>query len=162
MADLLDIAPSAAVESVKVGDRFIVVRGLRGNAIASILARFPGLAALLDGNIDEFGPRLIAQFGNAFGAIIAAGCDHLEDKTYEQYASETLLFEDQVKLITTIIRLTFPKGAGSFVAVATAINTMAVSLTGAGEETKPVKMRLKQSPSTSQPSSAEDSPQILQ
>ena len=42
MADLLDIAPATAVEVVKInGNAMITVRGLHGNAIASIVARFP-------------------------------------------------------------------------------------------------------------------------
>jgi len=74
MADLLDVAPSAAVESVTVDGRFITVRGLHGDAIASIVARFPKLVTLLDGDSAEFGSKLIANFGTAIAPIIAAGC----------------------------------------------------------------------------------------
>jgi len=150
MADLLDIAASTAVESVKTEVGFIVVHGLHGEAIASIVARFPNLAALLDGNSAEFGPRLIAHFGNAVAPIIAAGCGHIGNAEYEQAAAKYLV-EDQLKLIAAIIRLTFPNGLSSFV------KTMMELLSGTDERAKPIKMRLKQSPLPSQPSSVEDS-----
>ena len=153
MADLLDIAPSTSVESVKVGDRFVIVQGLHGNAIASILSRFPHLASLLGGV--DMGPRLVAQFGTAIGPIIAAGCGHLNDEKYEQHAAN-LMVEDQLKLVKAIIGLTFPNGIISFVTTLTAF------LAGTDERDKPVTMRLKQSPSISQSSSAEDSRQTMQ
>jgi hypothetical protein len=153
MADLLDIAPSTAVEAVKIDQRFIIVCGLHGDAIASILSRFPQLTNLLGGV--DMGPRLIAQFGNAIGPIIAAGCGHLNDEKYEQHAAK-LLVEDQLKLVKAIIGLTFPNGIISFV---TAMTTF---LAGPDEGVKTVKMRLKQSPSTSQPSSVADSLPIMQ
>ena len=155
MADLLDIAPSAAVESVIIDGKFITVRGLHGDAIASIVARFPKLAALLDGDSAEFGSRLISNFGNAIAPIIAAGCGHLGDEKYEQVAA-ALLVEDQIRLIKAIVELTFPKGIGSFV------KTMTEFLSGNDEGAKPVTMRLKKSPSPSQPSSAADFPPIMQ
>jgi len=155
MADLLDIAPSTAVESVKTEVGFIVVNGLHGDAIASIIARFPNLAALLDGNSAEFGPRLIAQFGSAVTPIIAAGCGHLGDGRYEEAAAKYTI-EDQLKLIAAIVRLTFPNGLGSFV------KTMTDFLSGTDERAKPVKMRLKQSELPSQLSSVEDSLPTMQ
>ena len=79
MADLLDIAPSTAVEVVKIDGKRITVRGLHGNAIASIVARFPELGLLLGGGAD-IGPQLIERFGGAIGPIIAAGCGHLGDE----------------------------------------------------------------------------------
>ena len=44
MADLLDIAPATAVEVVKIEGQRIVVRGLNGEDIAFIVARFPELS----------------------------------------------------------------------------------------------------------------------
>ena len=157
MADLLDIAPSTAVESVKIDERFVTVRGLNGEAIASIVSRFPDLAKLLGGGGDV-GSRLIGQFGNAIGPIIAAGCGHHNDdktKEYEQVAAN-LLVEDQLKLIAAIIRLTFPNGMGSFV------KSMTAFLIGTDERAKTVTMRLKKSPSPSPDSSVADSPPIMQ
>ena len=147
MADLLDIAPSTAVEVVKIDGKRITVRGLHGDAIASIVARFPELGLLLGGGAD-IGTRLIERFGSAIGPIIAAGCGHLGDQKYEQHAG-ALLVQDQLKLVQAIISLTFPNGLTSFV------ETLATLVTRAdeGERQKPVKVRLRKSPSPLQPSS---------
>jgi len=156
MADLLDIAPTTAVEVVKVNGQRIIVRGLHGNAIASVVARFPELGLLLAGGAN-LGPRLIERFGGAIGPIIAAGCGHLGDEKYEQHAGK-LLVEDQLKLLQAIIGLTFPNGIASFV------ETLATLVTQAdeGEKQKPVKMRLRKSPSPSPPSSGEASRPTMQ
>jgi hypothetical protein len=155
MADLLDIAPSTACEVVKIDGKRIVVRGLHGDAIASIVGRFPELGALLGGG-NDIGPRLIQRFGGSIGPIIAAGCGHLGDEKYEQHAS-TLLVEYQLKLLKAIIGLTFPNGLASF------IETVMALLPGADEGAKPViKMRLKTSPSPSQPLSEAASRPIMQ
>ena len=154
MADLLDIAPSTAVEVVKIDGMRITVRGLHGDAIASIVARFPELGLLLGGGAD-IGPRLIERFGGAIGPIIAAGCGHLGDEKYEQHAA-TLLVEDQLRLLKAIIGLTFPNGIASFIEAMTAL------LPGAGEGGKTVKVRLRKSPLPSQASSDEASPPIMQ
>jgi hypothetical protein len=146
MADLLDIAPSTSVEVVKIKGIRIIVRGLHGDAIASIVARFPDLAILLAGAGADIGPRLFKQFGSAIGPIIAAGCGHLGDEKYEQHAGK-LLVEHQLKLINAIVGLTFPNGFASFVQTVTAL------FPGAGEGAKVVKVRLRKSPSPSPPSS---------
>jgi hypothetical protein len=145
MADLLDIAPSTAVEVVKIAGNRIIVRGLHGDAIASIVSRFPELGLLIGGGGD-IGPRLIERFGRAIGPIIAAGCGHLGDEKYEQRAG-ALLIEDQLKLLQAIIGLTFPNGIASFV------EALATLMTRADEGAKVIKVRLRKSPSPSQPSS---------
>jgi hypothetical protein len=150
MADLLDIAPATAVEVVKIDGKRIIVRGLHGNAIASIVARFPELGVLIGGGGGASGPRLIERFGSAIGPIIAAGCGHLGDEKYEHHADK-LLVEDQLKLMKAIIGLTFPSGLVSFVEKMTAL------LTKVDEGEKPVTVRLKSSPLPSQPSSDADS-----
>ena len=153
MADLLDIAPSTSVEVVKVNGTRLIVRGLHGNDIASIAARFPQLVSLLGGGGDLV-PRLITQVGEAIGPIIAAGCGHRGDEEREKRAS-MLLLEDQLKLLKAIIGLTFPNGFGSFAETLT-------TLLGSGEGAKVVKVRLRQSPSTSPPSSDEASRPTMQ
>jgi hypothetical protein len=147
MADLLDIAPASAVETVSVDGQDITVNGLHGDAIASIVSRFPHLGNMLNGV--DIGPKLIAQFGKAIGPIIAAGCGHLGEEKYEQHAA-TLLAEDQLKLIKPILGLTFPNGISAFVEALTTL------LTGSGEA-KPIRMRLKKSASPSPPLSTADS-----
>jgi len=147
MADLLDIAPSTSVEVVKIDGKRIIVRGLHVDAVASIVARFPKIVGMLlgGGGAVDFGPRFIDQFGGAIGPIIAAGCGHLGDEKYEKHAG-TLLIEDQLRLVKAIIGLTFPKGFGFFVEVL-------AGLTSADEGAKVYKVRLRQSPSLSPPSS---------
>lgn len=156
MADLLDIAPSTSIENVRIADgRWVKVRGLQFNDIASIAARFPDLVVLLVGG-DNIVPRLIAQFGGAVAPIIAAGSGHLADEKAEQIANG-LLIEDQFKLVTVIYRLTFPNG------LAALIEAMASFMNGAADEKpKSGKVRLKQSPSASPPSSDADSRPIIQ
>jgi hypothetical protein len=144
MADLLDIAPSTAVEVVKIDGQRIIVHGLHGDAIASIVARFPELGILLSGG--GAGTRFIDRFGAAIGPIIAAGCGHLGDEKYEQHA-RTLSAEDQLNLFTATIRLTFPNGIVSFVEKLTTL------ITSADEGAKPIKVRLRKSPSPLPPSS---------
>ena len=155
MADLLDIAPSTAVEVVKLDGQRIIVRGLHGDAIASIVARFPELAALLGGMGGNIGARLIERFGGAIGPIIAAGCGHLGEEKYEQHAA-TLLLEHQLKLLKAIIGLTFPNGLSSFVETVTSV------IAGTDEGAKTVKVRLRKSQSPSQPSSDAASRPIMQ
>jgi len=154
MADLLDIAPATACEVVRIDGNRIVVRGLHGDAIAAIVARFPELGALL-GSGNNIGPRLIERFGNAIGPIIAAGCGHLGEEKYEQHASK-LLVEDQLQLVTAIVGLTFPNGLTSF------IEKMMTLMSGAGDGQKVIKVRLKKSPSPSPPSSDVASHQTMQ
>jgi hypothetical protein len=147
MADLLDIAPSTAVEVVKIDGKRIIVRGVCIDALASIVARFPGLKSLASGDAGgDIVMRLIEGCGAAAGPIIAAGCGHLGDAEYEQRAAR-LLPEHQIKFLKAIFGLTFPNGIGSFVESLTSL------VSGADEGAKVVKVRLRQSPAMLQPSS---------
>lgn len=146
MADLLDIAPSTSVEVVEINSLPVTVRGVSIDGIASIVARFPELKSFINGGFgDSTIPRLIQGCGAAVGPIIAAGCGHLAELKYEQHAA-TLLPEQQVKFLRAILGLTFPNGIGSFVEELTTL------IGGASEGAKAVKVRLKKSPSPSQPS----------
>jgi hypothetical protein len=157
MADLLDIAPSTAVEVVWIDGRRVSVRGVSVDAIASIVARFPEVRSLISGGVgDSLVPRLIEGCAAAVGPIIAAGCGHLADAIYEQHAAK-LLPEYQLKFLTAIFRLTFPNGIGSFVEALTGL------IAGTGEGAKPIKVRSRKSPSPSLPSAgAQGSAPILQ
>jgi len=154
MADLLDIAPTTAVEVVKINGQRLTVRSLGADAIASLAARFPKIIAMLLGgfNLADSGPKLIEQFGAAVGPIIAAGCGHPSEEKYEHYAATAFLLEDQLKLVTAIIGITFPNGFGFF-------EDMVKRFTGAAAEEarKTFKVRSKISPSPSPPSSDEAS-----
>jgi len=154
MADLLDIAPATAVDVVKIDGHRVTVRGLSVNAIAAIVARFPGLKSLADGSGDVI-LRLIEGCGAAAGPIIAAGCGHLGEEEYEQRAA-ALLPEHQVKFIGAIFGLTFPNGLGAFIQELTSL------MGGPGEEAKVHKVRLKTSASPSPPLSDVDSHPTMQ
>ena len=156
MADLLDIAPSTAVAIVTVNERRIKVRGVSVDTIASIVARFPALKMLFNGEGGDIVPRLIAGCGAAVGPIIAAGCGHSGEEEYETRAA-SLLPEQQLKFVRAIFGLTFPNGIGSFVEELSAL------IGGASEGAKKIgKIRFKKSPSPSQPSSDADSRPTMQ
>lgn len=155
MADLLDIAPSTACEVVKIDGKRIIVRGVSVDAIASFVARFPELKSLVNGDGGDIVSGLIAGCGAAVGPIIAAGVGHLGDEQYERRAA-TLLPEQQIKFIRAIFGLTFPNGISSFVQELTSL------IGGANETPKVVKVRLRQSPSISPPSSDADSRPTMQ
>jgi len=157
MADLLDIAPSTAVEVVKIGEHRVKVHGISVDAIASIVARFPGLRSIASGDVGgDIILRLIQGCGAAAGPIIAAGCGHLGDEEYERLGAK-LLPEQQLKFLRAIFGLTFPNGIGSFIQELTSL------IGGADEEAKKIyKVRLRQSRSTSQPLSDADSHPTMQ
>lgn len=150
MADLLDIAPSTAVAVVTIDGLRVKVRAVSFDAMASIVARFPALKSLANGDGDIVS-RLIAGCGAAVGPIIAAGCGHLGEEEYEQRAA-TLLPDQQIKFIQAILELTFPNGIGSFVEALTGLVGAATASGGA----KKIKVRLKNSHSPL-PSSADAS-----
>ena len=156
MADLLDIAPSTSVGSVRIGDQDITVRALNANDVATIVARFPKvIPAIIVAYNNGDGIVVITSVGVAIGAIIAAGCDHLGDETAERIANSFLL-EDQVRLFNAIMGLTFPNGLTSFVETVTAL------LPGVVVEEKVYTVRKKNLRSPSQPSSDAASPPNLQ
>lgn len=159
MADLLDIAPSTACEAVRInGGERLIVRGLHGNSVASIAARYPKVIALLFGGFGtaEFQqPQFLLQLGEAIAPIIAAACGNLGNEEAERRANDFLL-EDQAKLLKAIWGLTFPNGLDAFVKVLT-------NLSGAaGEGEKPVRVRLRKSQSVLPPSSDGASRQTMQ
>ena len=110
MADLLDIAPAAAVDVVMLGDGPVDVRRLGFNDIAALVMRFPTVLALLAGGDDTAATALMGSPGLA--AIIAAGCGHIGDEKSEAIAG-SLSIEEQFKLLNAILRLTFPNGLSS-------------------------------------------------
>ena len=151
MADLLDIAPSTAVDLVTITTGAgIDVRRLHVDDLAALAVRFPSLMMLFGGA----GDGATALMGSpALAAFLAAGCGHIGDEKSEAIVA-SFSIEDQFKLLNAILRLTFPNGLGS---VMQEVETMARLLGGATEVPKAVKTRLKQSPSPLQPSSGEDS-----
>jgi hypothetical protein len=154
MTDLLDIAPSTAAALVTIGDKRVKVRGIGVDAIASIVSRYPGLRVVLGGGdgTDRVA-QLITGCGAAAGAIIAAGCGHPGDPVYEQHAGR-LLPEYQLAFLKEIVGLTFPNGIRSFLDKFQEAER--------GDERKPVRVRLKPSPSQLPQSSASDSRLTMQ
>lgn len=162
MADLLDIAPSTAVETVTIsGGRTLTVHGLQSDNIAFLVSRFPDLVPklvmLFAGGDDAIVSRLFVQLGPAIGPIIACANDHQGNEKAEHNASKSLLLEDQVKLVAVIYRLTFPNGLAAFLETLTGLMGEA-----ADERPKVVKIRLRTSPSGSPPSSDEGFRQAMQ
>jgi hypothetical protein len=156
MADLLDIAPSTAVEAVWINGQRITVRGLSFNDAASIISRFPNVGDLFRTGFNPSAVlRLIEQLGASVGPVIAAGCGHPGDEKYEQLAG-AMVIENQGDLLEPIWRLTFPKGIRPFLERLTRL------MGDADEGAKPVKLRLKKSPSLSQALSGVDSRPTLQ
>lgn len=156
MADLLDIAPSTAVEVVKIDGHRVMVRGISVDAMASIVARFPSLKSLASGDVGgDIILRLIEGCGAAAGPIIAAGCGHLGNEEYERLGAK-LLPEYQLRFLRAIFGLTFPNGIGSFVQELTSL------IGGAGEESKVYKVRFRKSPLPSQALSDEASRPTMQ
>lgn len=156
MADLLDIAPSSTRDRVAIiGGVVIDVQALHLDAIAALVTRFPGLAMLLFGGANAL-PRLIGECGPAIGPIIAAGTGHLGDAKAEKMAGDFLV-EDQLKLIGAIYRLTFPNGLAALIEIVQTFGPEA-----APESKKPVRVRLKTSPSPSPALSEAVSHQTMQ
>lgn len=147
MADLLDIAPSTAVDTVLIdGGQPVDVRGISIDAMAALIARFPNMKDLANGGFGEdVFLRLVQGFGAAVCSIIAAGCGHLGDERYERRAGQ-LSPEDALNLLKAISGLTFPNGIGSFVEKVTVL----INGVNEGAAKPPMyKMRSKQSPSMS-------------
>jgi hypothetical protein len=153
MADLLDIAPATSVEPVWIDGNRISVRGIQFGNIASIVKRFPDVAALARGGGDVVA-RLFVACGTAVGPIIAAGCGHPDEEAYERRATE-LLPEQQIALLAVIFRLTFPNGIGSFVEM------MARLIGGKHEGAKPMKFRSSTSKNSRSSSLPSDGAQVF-
>lgn len=163
MADLLDIAPSAAVETVQLGDdegQTVDVRGITISAMAAIIAKFAELKTIAAGAAgSNFIPLMITGCAAAIGPIIAAGVGHFGEKEYEQHAAR-MMPEQQMKLLQVIVRLTFPNGLNAF------MDDVKVLMDSATDGEKPKTARIRsssKSPSPSSPSAeTSDSRQTMQ
>jgi len=156
MADLLDIAPTTAVEVVNINGEPITVRSLGAGSIASLARRFPDVITMLFmggfGSADAV-PKY-HQLGAAIAPIIAAGCGHTGDEKYEMKADTAFLVEDQLKLVSAIIGITFPNGFGFLEEM---VKQLTEKLLAGGGEAKAHKVRSRNSPSPSPLSSDEAS-----
>jgi hypothetical protein len=137
--------PAISTHCIKDGAGRCYVRGLTIPALATIIARFPTLKRIASGGVsnnEEFIAQLIVGCAEAIGPIIAAASGHLGEAEYEKRAS-ALSPEQQLKFLEPIVWLTFPNGIGSFAA------TVMRLVGGAKEVKQVVKVRLRQSRSTS-------------
>lgn len=111
MVGLVDIAPITS--SVAIRGQDITITGVSARGIASLLARFPELRALMTGRevaLDE----LLKLGGDVIAAIIAAGTGAPGDAQAEA-AAENLTLEEQADLLAAIVELTMPRGLGPLV-----------------------------------------------
>ena len=111
MVGLVDIAPITS--SVTIRGQDITITGVSARGIASLLARFPELRALVTGRevaLDE----LLKLGGDVIAAIIAAGTGTPGDAQTEA-AADNLTLEEQADLLAAIVELTMPRGLGPLV-----------------------------------------------
>lgn len=117
MVGLLDIAPPT--RTVDVGGASLSVTGVSAQGIAYLIGRFPEVRDMMGGGKDpdakiEFSPeRIMSLVPDAIAAVIAAGCGYPNNEEAEKKAA-SLPAEYQLDLITAIVELTMPKGAGPF------------------------------------------------
>lgn len=108
MAGLVDIAPAA--ETVAIRGTQIAVTGVSAHGIAMLLARFPDLRRMLSG-LDVDADSLIGMGGEVVAAILAAGTGAAGDEAAEA-AAAGLSVDEQIDLLSAIMRVTMPKGVG--------------------------------------------------
>ena len=111
MVGLVDIAPITS--SVTIRGQDITITGVSARGIASLLARFPELRALVTGRevaLDE----LLRLGGDVIAAIIAAGTGSPGDNDAEQ-AADNLTLEEQADLLAAIVEFTLPRGLSPLV-----------------------------------------------
>lgn len=106
MTGLLSIA---AITETVAG---VTVRGVSAKGIAMLLADFPALRALMTGR-EVDAEALISVAPDAIAGIIAAGIGFPGDAEQVD-AAASLPVEVQADFLTTILKLTFPKGPASF------------------------------------------------
>lgn len=115
MASFTELAPSAAVEEVKIEGKIFAQRGLSSDDLFAIIGKFPKLEELLaeGANPSNVNPVKIglAVIG-AVGPIIAAGYE--PSKKDDTKVLSRLPLQTQLKLLVPIWKLTFPDPEGPF------------------------------------------------
>jgi hypothetical protein len=108
---LSDIAPASSIVEIEGVGRF-TVHGIRADAIVSIFARFPALAAAFTEDEPD-AMALIKIAPAAVDAIIAAGLGKLGDEK-EEAGAAALELGRKLDFLEPIMLLTFPKGIVPF------------------------------------------------
>ena len=111
MVGLVDIAPITS--SVTIRGQDITITGVSARGIASLLARFPELRALMTGR-EVAQDDLLKLGGDVIAAIIASGTGTPGDPQAET-AADNLTLEEQADLLAAIVELTIPRGLGPLV-----------------------------------------------
>ena len=111
MVGLVDIAPITS--SVSIRGKDISITGVSARGIASLLARFPELRALMTGREVAL-EDLLKLGGDVIAAIIAAGTGASGDVDAEK-AADNLTLEEQADLLAAIVELTLPRGLSPLV-----------------------------------------------
>lgn len=111
MVGLIDIAPSA--ETVSIRGQDVDVYGVSAEGVARLFSRFPELRKVFSGRevpVEE----IIGMGGDIVSAIIAAGTGASGNAEAEEVARK-LSIDEQVDLLSAILRVTLPKGVRPFV-----------------------------------------------
>ncbi len=117
MNSLLDVAPST--ETVSVRNTAVAITGVSALGIASLMRRFPKIRDLFSGSDVELNAEVLLELGPAVvAAVIAAGTGHPGDQKHEEAAAGFPAMS-QIKLLTAILKETFPDGLGKAVALLT-------------------------------------------
>jgi hypothetical protein len=136
MVGLLDIAPLS--KTVKIQNAEIKVTGVSARGIAFLIGRFPEVKALFAEKSEPITPERLMQLApEALAAVLACGCGYVEGegaKKAEEVISN-LSAGDQLELLSAVLELTMPQGAGPFVEKLTA---MVAAVGGGGSGKAPV------------------------
>jgi hypothetical protein len=133
MVGLVDIAPVTGTVTLRGQD--ITVTGVSARGIASLLARFPELRALMTGRevaLDD----LLKLGGDVVCAIIAAGTGSPGCEAAEK-AADNLSLEEQADILASIVELTMPRGLGPLVERLSRLGVLAGGSSGTLGTTSP-------------------------
>lgn len=112
MVGLLDIVN--VPETVMVREVPVPVHGVSVRGIAHLMTQFPEIREVLGGRQVDVTPELLVNRApRAIAAVIAAGCGMPGDPQAEEVAAG-LGVDEQLELITAIIRKTLPGGLSPF------------------------------------------------
>lgn len=117
MGSVHDLAPSFVSKPAEVGGVSYRIRGLSSDDTVCILERAPGFAMLLNGGAPEGG--LALDILRAINPIISAGFD-IEGEDEKKAQALRLPLQQQMQLVTEIIKRTFPDEKGPFGLIAQA------------------------------------------
>lgn len=155
---LLDILP--AVDTVTVAGKKLAIRALSVTDIAYLMVRFEEVRTLMAGG-KLTTERLMAMGSEAVAAICVSGVTSKKSTIAERHKLEahfiTLGLEQQVDILSAVVKVTLPKGPGPFVAAVTKLMSLGRSADGASSEL-PAKMKFRTRTSRTEPESKSPAP----